>query len=114
MITNATRIKRLKKKHTLGEIKMPRCELTGKGPTVKNLISHSNIKSKTWVQPNVQKRRLYSAALNRFVTLNVAVSTVRTLDQVGGLDRFILGQSEGTLSDRAKEVRKQISAIVNA
>jgi large subunit ribosomal protein L28 len=93
---------------------MPRCELTGKGPTVKNLISHSNIKSKTWAQPNVQKRRLYSTALNRFVTLNVAVSTIRTLDQVGGLDRFILSQGEGNLSDRAREVRKQIVAVVHA
>jgi large subunit ribosomal protein L28 len=93
---------------------MPRCELTGKGPTVKNLISHSNIKSKTWAQPNVQKRRLYSTALNRFVTLNVAVSTIRTLDQVGGLDRFILSQGEANLSDRAREVRKQIVAVVHA
>ena len=46
-----------------------RCELTGKGPIVKNKVSHSNRKSKVWMTPNIQKRRLYSDTLGCFVTL---------------------------------------------
>ena len=33
---------------------MPQCELTGKKPVVKNLVSHSNIKTKSRALPNVR------------------------------------------------------------
>ena len=33
---------------------MARCELTGKGPVVKNLVSHSNIKTKSTANANIQ------------------------------------------------------------
>lgn len=87
---------------------MAMCELTGKRPVVKNLVSHSNIKTKRVVQPNVQKRRLFSQALGELVTLRVATSAIRSMEHVGGLDRFILRQDEALLSPRAKTVRKSI------
>ncbi|HRK07685.1 MAG TPA: 50S ribosomal protein L28 [Pseudobdellovibrionaceae bacterium] len=87
---------------------MAMCELTGKRPVVKNLVSHSNIKTKRVVQPNVQKRRLFSQALGELVTLRVATSAIRSMEHVGGLDRFILRQDETLLSPRAKTVRKNI------
>ncbi len=34
---------------------MGRCELTGKAPVVKNLVSHSNIKTKSIQRPNLQR-----------------------------------------------------------
>lgn len=88
---------------------MSKCELTGKGPIVKNLVSHSNVKTKRWMQPNIQKRRLFSEALNTFVTLRIANSTVRTIDHVGGFDRFIIRQPAEQLSKRAQQVQKRIS-----
>ena len=88
---------------------MSKCELTGKGPIVKNLVSHSNVKTKRWMQPNIQKRRLFSEALDSFVTLRIANSTVRTIDHVGGFDRFIIRQSSDVLSKRAQQVQKRIS-----
>lgn len=87
---------------------MARCELTGKGPVVVNLVSHSNIKTKSRSMPNVQKKRLYSAALDELVTLKVAVSTIRNLEHSGGFDKFILGQKVQGLSPRAQEVRNRI------
>jgi large subunit ribosomal protein L28 len=89
---------------------MPRCELTGKGPVVKNLVSHSNIKTKTVDQPNVQKRRLFSRALNQLVCLRVATSTIRDIEHTGGLDKFLLRQCDGKLSTRALTVKKRIRA----
>ena len=86
-----------------------RCELTGKGPIVKNKVSHSNVKTKAWMTPNIQKRRLFSEALNTFVTLRIANSTVRTIDHVGGFDRFIIRQPAEQLSKRAQQVQKRIS-----
>lgn len=87
---------------------MPRCELTGKGPVVKNLVSHSNIKTKSTAQPNVQKKRIFSRVLNELVTLRVAASAIRDMEHMGGLDKFILNQDDSTLSKRALSVRTRI------
>jgi large subunit ribosomal protein L28 len=85
-----------------------RCELTGKSPVVKNLVSHSNIKTKTISQPNIQKKRLFSHALGQLVTLRVAASAIRDMEHVGGLDKYILKLEENTLSKRALAVRNRI------
>ncbi len=84
------------------------CELTGKRPVVKNLVSHSNIKTKKIAQPNVQKRRLFSQALGDFVTLRVATSALRDMEHVGGLDRYVLRQEDTKLSTRARDVKRRI------
>ena len=89
---------------------MARCELSGKGPVVKNKVSHSNIKTKSRANPNVQKKKLHSGTLNEMVSLSVATSTLRSLEHMGGLDRYILRQDESKLSKRALEVRKRIRA----
>lgn len=84
------------------------CELTKKSPIVKNLVSHSNIKTKTIVQPNVQYKKLFSKKLGKFFKLKVAVSTLRTIDHSGGFDTFLLGQDEGKLSKRALKIKNQM------
>jgi large subunit ribosomal protein L28 len=89
------------------------CELTGKRPVVKNLVSHSNIKTKKTAQPNVQKKRLFSQALGDLVTLRVATSAIRSLEHIGGLDRFILRQDETKMSARALEVKRRIVRKLN-
>jgi large subunit ribosomal protein L28 len=86
------------------------CELTGKKPVVKNLVSHSNIKTKRKIQPNVQQRRLYSDLLKGFVSLKVATSTLRSIEHRGGFDHFILQQDPEKLSPRALKVLKRIQA----
>lgn len=84
------------------------CELTGKRPVVKNLVSHSNIKTKKIAQPNVQKRRLFSQVLGDFVTLRVATSALRDMEHVGGLDRYVTRQEDTKLSTRALDVKRRI------
>ena len=64
-----------------------KCELSGKGVLVGNRVSHSNIKSKHRYLPNLQKKRLWSDSLKKFVTLKVATSTLRTIDKIG-LDSY--------------------------
>lgn len=82
------------------------CELTGKRPIVKNLVSHSNIKTKKVAQPNVQYKKLFSKKLAKFFKLKVAVSTIRTLDHAGGFDSFLMLQSDSTLSRRAFKIKQ--------
>ena len=64
-----------------------RCELTDKGIQVGHRVSHSNIKTKHRFLPNLQKKRFWSAELNRFVTLRVSTQAIRTIDK-RGLDAF--------------------------
>ncbi len=87
---------------------MSRCELSGKGPKVKNLVSHSNIKTKFRVQPNVQRKQLFSNALNRSVTLYVATSTLRTMEHQGTFDGYLLTRPDAQLSLRALKVKRQV------
>ena len=87
---------------------MGRCELTGKSPVVKNLVSHSNIKTKSISQPNIQKKRLFSQTLGALVTLRIAASAIRDMEHVGGLDKYILNLDQTSLSKRALAVKSRI------
>lgn len=87
---------------------MPRCELTGKAPEVKNLVSHSNIKTKSVALPNVQQKRLFSTLLGEMVNLKLAASTIRSIDHVGSLDKFVLNQPETKLSKRALTLKTRM------
>jgi large subunit ribosomal protein L28 len=88
---------------------MPRCELTGKGPVVKNLVSHSNIKTKSRASANIQQKRLFSETLNETVSFKLATSTLRSLEHMGGLDSFILKQDDTLLSKRALTFKNRIA-----
>lgn len=87
---------------------MGRCELTGKGPVVKNLVSHSNIKTKSTAQPNIQKKRLFSQALGEMVTLRIAASAIRDMEHTGGVDKFILATKDEKISKRAATIKARI------
>jgi large subunit ribosomal protein L28 len=90
------------------------CELTGKGPVVKNLVSHSNIKTKSRSLANVHKRRLFSPTLGGFVTLRVAASTLRSIEHSGGFDQFVLRAKESDLSKRAVAVKRRLQRKLRA
>ena len=92
---------------------MARCELSGKSPVVKNLVSHSNIKNKSKAYPNVQKKRLYSQVLDQFVSLKVATSTLKSMEHSGGFDKYILNQDNKVLSKRALTAKQRITRKIS-
>lgn len=92
---------------------MSRCELSGKGPVVKNLVSHSNIKTKSTAMPNVQRKRIFSKTLNQMVRLYMATSTLRDMEHTGGFDQFILNQPEKVMSRRALDIKSRIRHRMN-
>jgi large subunit ribosomal protein L28 len=55
------------------------CTLTGKRPNVANKVSHSNIKTKKRQLPNLQKRKIWFAEEQRYVTLRLSTRALRTL-----------------------------------
>lgn len=87
---------------------MPRCELTGKGPVVKNLVSHSNIKTKFRAMPNIQQKRVFSRTLNEMVNLKMATGTIRDMEHAGGFDAYIMSLPEEQLSKRAMTVKNRM------
>ena len=87
---------------------MSRCELSGKRPMVKNLVSHSNRKTKSKSNPNVQSKRLFSKYLDQFIRLQVATKAIKDMEHMGGFDHFILSQDNEKLSPKALEVKNRI------
>ena len=87
---------------------MSRCELSGKGPVVKNLVSHSNIKIKSTALPNIKPKKMFSQALGEQVKLKIATSTIRNIEHSGGFDSYILKQKDENLSNSALKIRNRI------
>ncbi len=59
------------------------CQLTGKKPITGNNVSHSNRKTKRWFRPNIQKKRFFIPEENKWITLKVSTSALRTIDKKG-------------------------------
>ena len=59
------------------------CEVTGKRPRVGNNVSHSNIKTKRKFYPNLQTKRFYIPEEDKWVTLKVSASALRTINKKG-------------------------------
>lgn len=85
-----------------------RCELTGKGVQVGNLVSHSNIKTKTRFLPNLVNVTLTSDALGRSVKMRVSANALRSVDHRGGLDSFLLRANNDALSTGALSLKRDL------
>jgi large subunit ribosomal protein L28 len=59
------------------------CQLSGKRPRVGNNVSKANNKTKRKFYPNLQRKRFYLPDEDRWVTLRVATSTLRTINKKG-------------------------------
>ena len=59
------------------------CQITGKKPQVGNNVSHSNIKTKRRFNPNLQKKRFYIPEEDKWITLKVSTSAIRTINKKG-------------------------------
>ncbi len=59
------------------------CDITGKRPQVGNNVSHANNKTKRRFNPNLQKKRFYIPEEDKWVTLKVSTSALRTINKIG-------------------------------
>lgn len=59
------------------------CDLTGKKALTGNRVSHSNRKTKRRFFPNLQTKRFFIPEENRWVTLQVSTSAIRTINKKG-------------------------------
>jgi large subunit ribosomal protein L28 len=86
------------------------CELSGKAVMSGHNVSHANNKSKRVFRPNLVNVTLMSEALNQNVRLRISANALRSVEHRGGLDAFLLKASETELSQRARLLKRQITA----
>ena len=86
-----------------------RCELTGKTAQVGHKVSHSNRKTKRRFLPNLLNVTMISDALGRSVRLRISANALKTVDHRGGLDAFLAKSKDAELSQKALELKRQIS-----
>jgi large subunit ribosomal protein L28 len=69
------------------------CDLTGKKAVSGNHVSFSNKKTKRKFNPNLQTKRFWVPEMNKFITLKVSTSALRTINKIGisaALDKAIV------------------------
>lgn len=60
-----------------------RCQVSGVSPVAGSNISHAHNKTKTRFLPNLQKKRIWVQELNRYVTLKLTTSEIKTISKKG-------------------------------
>ena len=59
------------------------CEVTGKGPTTGNRVSHVNNKRRRRFLPNLHSQRFWLESEKRWVSLRVSTHGLRTIEKKG-------------------------------
>ncbi|MBT5331585.1 MAG: 50S ribosomal protein L28 [Porticoccaceae bacterium] len=59
------------------------CQVTGKRPITGNNVSHAKNRTRRRFLPNLQTRRFWVEAENRFVRLRVSTKGQRIIDKLG-------------------------------
>lgn len=59
------------------------CELTGKGPMSGNNVSHAHNKTRRRFMPNLQKKKIWIAEENKWITVKATARAFKTLDKKG-------------------------------
>ena len=59
------------------------CQLTGKRPIAGNNVSHSKRRTKRRFLPNLVTKKLYIPELDRWETMKISTSALRTINKLG-------------------------------
>lgn len=64
-----------------------------------NVTGKYEIKTRRKWHVNVKNKRLWSKALGQYVKLKVTTRVMRTIDKLGGLDEYLLGEKEARIKE---------------
>ncbi|WP_297493721.1 50S ribosomal protein L28 [Acidocella sp.] len=84
-----------------------RCDLTGKTVQAGNNVSHANNKTRRRFLPNLQDTTLLSDVLGA-VRLRLSTRAIRTVEHNGGLDAFLLSQSDAKLTVEGLGLKRRL------
>lgn len=74
------------------------CQITGKRPQVGNNVSHANNKTKRRFYPNLFTKRFYIPEEDRWITLKVSSTALKTINKNGLAATLKKAKEKGTLS----------------
>ncbi|MDW3211937.1 MAG: 50S ribosomal protein L28 [Reichenbachiella sp.] len=74
------------------------CQITGKRPQSGNNVSHANNKTKRRFYPNLFKKRFYLPEEDRWITLKVSSTALKTINKNGLAATLKKAKEKGTLS----------------
>ena len=89
-----------------------RCELTGKGVMTGNKVSHALNHTRRRFLPNLLRVTLISEALDRKVKLRISANALRSVEQRGGLDGFLLKAGMTSFRIRAQALKQEVRAAL--
>ena len=84
-----------------------RCELTGKTVLAGNNVSHANNKTRRRFLPNLQETSLLSDVLGN-IRLRLSTRAIRTIEHNGGLDAYLLSQSDRKLTVEGVALKRRL------
>jgi large subunit ribosomal protein L28 len=84
------------------------CELTGMLPMSGNTVSHAMNKTRRVFRPNLCNVTLMSDTLGRSFKLRVSAHGLKSVEHRGGLDAYLLKQSDADLSERCLKIKRDI------
>jgi large subunit ribosomal protein L28 len=73
-----------------------------------NNVSHAHNKTRRRFLPNLQKTSLFSDSLGQSIRLKVSAYALRTVEQKGGLDAFLLDTRDADLPVETLRLKKRI------
>lgn len=72
------------------------CQISGKRPRVGNNVSHANNKTKRKFFPNLHKKKFYIPEEDKWMTIKVSSSVLRTINKKGISAVLKKARSKGT------------------
>lgn len=84
------------------------CEITGKSTRTGHNVSHANNKTKRCFYPNLQKKKIYLAERDVWVSLRICTSALRTIRKKGLLVVLKEAAKKGTL---ASDLRPLVASL---
>ncbi len=90
------------------------CELTGKGTQVGHNVSHANNKTKRRWLPNLQNITFLSETLGTGLSFRVSTNGIRSVEHVGGIDKWLLKTSDTQLSLDARRAKRLVAKRIAA
>lgn len=88
---------------------MPRqCAVTKKKALYGNLVSHSNRKTRTRFNTNLQRCSFPSELLGTSVQLRLTPQGIRTVEKRGGIDAWLLSVKAADLDDKTLAIKRRV------
>jgi large subunit ribosomal protein L28 len=85
-----------------------RCQITGKGVLSGNNVSHANNRTRRRFLPNLQDASLLSDVLGQAVRMRLSTRAIRTIEQKGGIDAYLLATPASRLTVDAKALKRRL------